>query len=177
MAEEQKEEKIETLTLGAGCFWCVEAVYAKLDGVQSATSGYMGGHVKNPTYEQVCSKQSGHIEVVQVKYDTSKISTQEILAWFWKAHDPTTKDRQGADRGPQYASAIFYENDDQKSVIDASIQVNQSDFKDPIVTQVRKAEIFYLAEAYHQDYYKLNKSSNSYCRFVITPKLKKLDLE
>ena len=178
MADDAKENKeLEILTLGGGCFWCVEAVFLKLDGVDSAVSGYMGGHVKNPTYEQICTKKTGHIEIVQVKYDKDVISTQEILAWFWKAHDPTTKDRQGGDSGPQYASAVFYENEEQKKIVEASLEAAQEDFKNPIVTQVRKAETFYPAEDYHQNYYDLNKSKNPYCRYVITPKLKKLKLD
>lgn len=179
MAEEKKEEtkELERITLGGGCFWCVEAVYLKLDGVQSAISGYMGGHVKNPTYEDICTKKSGHIEVVQVNYDPEVISPEEILAWFWKAHDPTTKDRQGNDSGPQYASAVFYEDDAQKKLVDASLKAAQADFKDPIVTHVKKAETFYSAEGYHQNYYDLNKSKNPYCKYVIAPKLKKLKLD
>ena len=167
----------ETITLGAGCFWCVEAVYHKLDGVQSAVSGYMGGHVDNPTYEQVCGKKSGHIEVVQVKYDSEKVSTEEILAWFWKLHDPTTKDRQGNDEGPQYASAIFYHSPEQQRIAQASLEAAQPDFAALIVTYVREAETFYPAEDYHQNYYELNKSRNPYCRYVIAPKMKKLNLD
>jgi len=177
MLSTSAEEKLETITLGAGCFWCVEAVFDQLDGVKSAESGYMGGHVKNPSYEQVVGKKSGHIEVVQVKFDPGKISLETVLDWFWRQHDPTTKDRQGADVGPQYASAIFYESEAQKSVVDKSIKEAQKGFKDPIVTQVREAAPFYVAEDYHQSYFKLNKNKNPYCRAVIAPKLKKLKLD
>ncbi len=172
-----EEQKLETVTLGAGCFWCVEAVYEQLDGVKSVVSGYMGGSVENPTYEQVNTKTTGHIEVVEVKYDPTVIKFETILEWFWKLHNPTTKDRQGADRGPQYASAIFYYDEAQQTVAEASMKAAQKDFDDPIVTYVRKAESFYTAEGYHQDYYSLNKNKNPYCRSVIRPKLKKLKLE
>jgi len=174
--EVKAEEELQSIVLGGGCFWCVEAVFAKLDGVRAAESGYMGGHQLNPTYEQVCSGRSGHIEVVKVTYNPRIISTIDILNWFWKAHDPTTKDRQGNDKGPQYASAIFYENEAQKVISETSIQFAQNDFENPIVTYVRPVEKFYPAESYHQDYYALNKKTDSYCRFVITPKMKKLKL-
>ena len=167
----------ETITLGAGCFWCVEAVYQQLEGIYSAESGYMGGHIENPTYEQVCSKTSGHIEVVQLKFDPKLISTEDILAWFWELHDPTTRDRQGNDVGPQYRSVIFYGNDEQKKIAEASKEAAQEHFKNPIVTDIRKAETYYPAEKDHQDYYFLNKNNNGYCRFVIQPKLKKLRLK
>lgn len=177
MAEDKDAVNLEKITLGGGCFWCVEAVFLRLNGVNSAISGYMGGHVENPTYKQVTGKKTGHIEVVQVNYDPEVITTEEILSWFWQAHDPTTRDRQGNDKGPQYASAIFYENEAQRELSEASMTSAQKDFKNPIVTQIRKAETFYPAENYHQDYYTLNKSNNSYCRFVIKPKLEKLKLE
>lgn len=167
----------ETITLGAGCFWCVEAVYQQLEGVHSVVSGYMGGHVPNPTYEQVCEKNTGHIEVVQVVYDPKKIPTSDVLAWFWELHDPTSKDKQGNDSGPQYRSAIFYHSDEQKKVAEASMKAAQAHFKKPIVTEIRKAEIFYVGEDYHQDFYFLNKKKNGYCRFVIQPKLLKLKLK
>lgn len=173
----EEKDNLEKITLGGGCFWCVEAVFTRLDGVDSAVSGYMGGHKENPTYRQVTGKKTGHIEVVQVNYNPDVITTEKILEWFWQAHDPTTKDQQGNDKGPQYASAIFYENEEQKELAEASIKSAQKDFKNSIVTQLRKAEVFYPAEDYHQDYYDLNKNKDSYCRFVIEPKLDKLKLE
>jgi peptide-methionine (S)-S-oxide reductase len=167
----------ETATLGAGCFWCIEAAYRQLDGVYSATSGYMGGSVKNPTYEQICDGDSGHAEVVQVVFDPKKISYEKVLAWFWDLHDPTTLNRQGNDAGTQYRSAIFYHSEEQKKVAEASKSAAKANFKDPIVTEITKAADFYPAESYHQNYYNENKSKNPYCRFVIEPKLKKLKLD
>jgi len=176
-AEQPQPPQLETITLGGGCFWCVEAVYDQLDGVESATSGYMGGEVENPTYKQVITGLTGHIEVVQVQFDPAKVTLAEILEWFWQMHNPTTKDRQGNDVGPQYASAIFYESDAQKTVIEKSITQAQEAWDAPIVTHVRAAAPFYTAEGYHQEYYRLNKNKNPYCQYVITPKLKKLKLE
>lgn len=167
----------ETATLGAGCFWCIEAAYRQLDGVYSATSGYMGGSVKNPTYEQICDGDSGHAEVVQVVFDPKKVSYEKVLAWFWDLHDPTTLNRQGNDSGTQYRSAIFYHSEEQKKVAEASKSAAKANFKDPIVTEITKAAEFYPAEKYHQNYYNENKSKNPYCRFVIEPKLKKLKLD
>jgi peptide-methionine (S)-S-oxide reductase len=170
-------EGAQKITLGAGCFWCVEAAYSQLDGVYSATSGYMGGTVANPTYEQICTKTTGHAEVVQVVFDPKKITSERVLAWFWDLHDPTTLNRQGADEGPQYRSAIFFHDDEQKKVAEASKTAAQANFKDPIVTEITKAGTFYAAEKYHQDYYNQNKSKNPYCKYVIEPKLKKLKLD
>jgi peptide-methionine (S)-S-oxide reductase len=167
----------ETATLGAGCFWCIEAAYRQLDGVYSATSGYMGGQVKNPTYEQICAGDSGHAEVVHVVFDPKKISYEKILAWFWDLHDPTTLNRQGNDVGTQYRSAIYYYSDAQKKTAEASKAAAKANFKDPIVTEITKATEFYPAENYHQNYYNENKSKNPYCRYVIEPKLKKLKLD
>ncbi|HEX7261714.1 MAG TPA: peptide-methionine (S)-S-oxide reductase MsrA [Luteolibacter sp.] len=167
----------ETATLGAGCFWCIEAAYRQLDGVYSATSGYMGGSVKNPTYEQICEGDTGHAEVVHVVFDPKKISYEKILAWFWDLHDPTTLNRQGKDIGTQYRSAIYYYSDAQKKLAEASKAAAQANFKSPIVTEITQASEFYPAENYHQDYYNQNKSKNPYCRFVIEPKLKKLKLD
>ena len=166
----------EIITLGAGCFWCVEAVYQQLEGVHSASSGYMGGRLPNPTYEQVCAKNTGHVEVVQLVYNPAKIPTEDLLAWFWELHDPTTKDRQGADVGPQYRSVVFHHTEEQKKIAEASMQAAQPHFSNPIVTEIRKASTFYVAEDLHQNYYFLNKKNNGYCRAVITPKLKKLKL-
>ncbi|MDA7931797.1 peptide-methionine (S)-S-oxide reductase MsrA [Akkermansiaceae bacterium] len=169
-------EKTETINLGAGCYWCVEAIFQQLDGVVSVTSGFMGGHIPNPTYEQVCSKTSGHIEVVKVVYDPKVISTKTILKWFWKAHDPTDAGGQGADRGPQYATAIFYSSDEQKRIAEESKKIAQAAFDKPIATTIRKVEEFYEAQADHQDFY-FNNKKNGYCRAVINPKLEKLNLE
>ena len=167
----------EVATVAGGCFWCIEAAYRQLPGVYSATSGYMGGTLKDPTYEQVCDGESGHAEAVQIVFDPKKISYERVLAWFWDLHDPTTLNRQGNDAGTQYRSAIFYHSDEQKKVAEASKAAAKANFKDPIVTEITKATEFYPAEKYHQDYYNLNKSKNPYCRFVIEPKLKKLKLE
>ncbi len=167
----------ETATLGAGCFWCIEAAYRQIDGVYSATSGYMGGSVKNPTYEQICDGDSGHAEVVQVVFDPNKITYEKVLAWFWDLHDPTTLNRQGNDSGTQYRSAIYYHSDAQKKTAEASKAAAKANFKDPIVTEITKASEFYPAENYHQNYYNENKSKNPYCRFVVEPKLKKLKLD
>jgi len=167
----------EILTLGAGCFWCIEAAYNQLDGVYSATSGYMGGSVENPTYQDICTGDSGHAEVVQVVFDPQKISLERVLAWFWDLHDPTTLNRQGNDSGTQYRSAIYHYGDAQKTTATASKTAAQANFKDSIVTEITPASTFYPAESYHQNYYNDNKSKNPYCRFVIEPKLKKLKLE
>lgn len=167
----------EVATLGAGCFWCIEAAYRQLDGVYSATSGYMGGTLKDPAYEQICNGDSGHAEVVHVVFDPKKITYEKILAWFWDLHDPTTLNRQGNDAGTQYRSAIFYYSDAQKKIAEASKTAAQAKFKTPIVTEITKASEFYPAENYHQNYYNQNKSKNPYCRFVIEPKLKKLKLD
>jgi peptide-methionine (S)-S-oxide reductase len=167
----------ETATLGAGCFWCIDAAYRQLDGVYSVTSGYMGGSIKNPTYEDICNGNSGHAEVVHVVFDPKKIAYEKVLAWFWDLHDPTTLNRQGNDVGTQYRSAIYYDSDAQKKTAEASKAAAAANFKDPIVTEITKASEFYPAENYHQNYYNQNKSKNSYCRFVIEPKLKKLKLD
>ena len=167
----------ETATLGAGCFWCIEAAYDQLDGVYSATSGYMGGALNEPSYEDICDGDSGHAEVVNVVFDPKKISYEKVLAWFWDLHDPTTLNRQGNDSGTQYRSAIYYHSEAQKKIADASKAAAAANFKDPIVTEITQASEFYPAENYHQNYYNENKSKNSYCRFVIEPKLKKLKLD
>lgn len=170
-------EGAEVITLGAGCFWCIEAAYRQLDGVYSATSGYMGGTVANPTYEQICSKTTGHAEVVQVVFDPKKITAEKVLAWFWDLHDPTTLNRQGNDEGPQYRSAIFYHSDAHKTLAETSKKAAQLNFDKPIVTEITASATFYPAEKYHQNYYEQNKSKNPYCKYVIEPKLKKLKLD
>jgi peptide-methionine (S)-S-oxide reductase len=167
----------ETATLGAGCYWCIEAAYRQLDGVFSVTSGFMGGSVKDPTYAQVCEGDTGHAEVVQVVFDPKKITYEKILAWFWDLHDPTTLNRQGGDVGTQYRSAIFHHTEGQKKTAEASKAAAAKNFKDPIVTEITKASEFYTAPQDHQDYYFQNKSKNPYCKFVIEPKLKKLKLD
>lgn len=170
-------EGAEVVTLGAGCFWCIEAAFKQIPGVLSVTSGYMGGTVKKPTYQQVCEEDTGHAEVVQVVFDPKKTSFDTVLGWFWKMHDPTTLNRQGADVGTQYRSAIFYSTDAQKTAAEESKKKAQADFTDPIVTEITKASEFWPAENYHQDYYFQNKNKNGYCRMVIEPKLKKLKLD
>jgi peptide-methionine (S)-S-oxide reductase len=163
-------------TFGGGCFWCLEAVYDRIEGVVSVTSGYAGGTVKNPTYEQVCTGTTGHAEVVQVAYDPAKTSYEDLLDIFWKAHDPTTLNRQGADVGTQYRSIILYHDEAQKAAAQRSLTKAQAGFKDRIVTEIAPLGVFWKAEDYHQDYYNANKSAG-YCRVVISPKLKKLGLE
>jgi peptide-methionine (S)-S-oxide reductase len=172
------ESKLESITLGAGCFWCTEAVMQRVEGVKSAVSGYMGGHVENPTYRQVVTGETGHAEVAKVTFDPSVTSLEELLDIFWLMHDPTTLNRQGADVGTQYRSAIFYNNDEQKRIAEASIAklTAAKTYADPIVTEVTPIETFYPAEDYHQEYYELNKNAG-YCRYVIHPKLKKLGFE
>ena len=170
-------EGAESITLGAGCFWCTEAVFQQIPGVLSVTSGYMGGTVQNPTYEQVCTGATGHAEVSRVVYDPKLTSLEKILAVFWEAHDPTSLNRQGADSGTQYRSEIFYNTEAQREIAEKSKITASKEFSKPIVTLIAKAEQFYPAEDYHQDYYRLNKNRNPYCSMVIAPKLKKLGLK
>lgn len=171
------EAKHEIITLGGGCYWCVEAVFQQLDGVISATSGFMGGHVPNPSYEDVCAGFTGHVEVVQVVYDPEVISTGEILEWFWKSHDPTDPLGQGNDQGPMYLSHIFAHSEEQLKAAELSMAAAQKSFQSPIVTKIREATEFYKAPEKHQNYYENNKNQNPYCPAVITPKLKKLNLD
>lgn len=166
----------ETIVLGGGCFWCIEAAYRRLDGVIGAESGYAGGHVEQPTYRQVCTGTTGHAEVVKVTFDSDIISLEDILDFFWRAHDPTTLNRQGADVGPQYRSAIFYNDDRQRAIAEQSKAAAQASFTDPIVTEITPAGTFYPAEDYHRDYYE-NNPGQGYCRMVIQPKLKKLGVD
>lgn len=170
-------EGAEVITLGAGCFWCTEAVFQQIPGVLSVTSGYMGGETKNPTYQQITTGTTGHAEVTLVVFDPKQTSLTNILGTFWQAHDPTTLNRQGADVGTQYRSAIFYTTDAQKAGAEKSKAEAGKEFSKPIVTEITKAAVFYPAEGYHQNYYRLNKNRNPYCRAVITPKLKKLGLK
>ncbi len=164
----------QTATFGTGCFWCTEAIFESLKGVLKAQSGYSGGHVANPSYEQVCTGETGHAECIQITYDPKIISYDELLEAFWESHDPTTLNRQGADAGTQYRSAIFYHNNEQKKLAEAyKEKLNTSgSFKNPIVTEITAFTKFYPAENYHQDYFKLNGHA-PYCQFVIAPKLDK----
>lgn len=167
--------RIETATLGGGCFWCVEAVFQEVKGVLSVTSGYAGGSSETADYKSVCSGSTDHAEVVQVRFDPKVISFEEILEIFWTTHDPTTPNRQGNDVGPQYRSVIFYHNDEQKRIAEQSKkEVAASIWEAPIVTEISPLPEFYPAEAYHQDYYAKVGSRNPYCTFVITPKVNKL---
>lgn len=170
-------EGAEVATVAGGCFWCIEAAYRRIDGVYSATSGYIGGKVKNPTYQQVCDGETGHAEAVQIVFDPKKISFERVLAWFWDLHDPTTLNRQGHDVGTQYRSGIYFHSPQQEKIAKASKDAAQKNFPAPIVTEITAASEFYPAEQYHQDYYFQNKSKNPYCRAVIEPKLKKLKLD
>ena len=174
--QNKDSSNLEIASFGAGCFWCVEAVFETLDGVQAVESGYMGGQIEDPTYREICTGTTGHAEITQIAFDPSVISYETLLSWLWRSHDPTTLNRQGADTGTQYRSAIFYHNEAQREAAEASKAAAQQDFDRPIVTEITEASKFYVAEEYHQDYYRLNKSA-PYCQMVITPKLRKLDLE
>ncbi len=166
---------LDTATFGAGCFWCVEAVFQEVKGVEKVVSGYSGGTVKNPSYRAVCTGNTGHAEVVQVYYNPELVSFETLLEIFWGTHDPTTLNRQGADVGTQYRSVIFYHSEEQKSISQSfKKKLNQEQaFPKPIVTEIAPFTKFYLAENYHQDYYELN-GTEPYCRAVITPKMDKL---
>jgi peptide-methionine (S)-S-oxide reductase len=166
--------KTEQATLGGGCFWCLEAVFEQLRGVERVVSGYAGGHVSNPSYEQVCSGNTGHAEVVQITFDPSVLTYREILDVFFATHDPTTLNRQGADVGTQYRSVIFYHSPEQREIAAQRIaELNAEDiWNRPIVTQVVPLEAFYPAEGYHQEYYRSN-PNQGYCMAVISPKLAK----
>ena len=167
----------EVVTLGAGCFWCTEAVFEQIPGVLSVTSGYMGGQVKNPTYTQICTGETGHAEVAQLVYDPKVTDLGKILDKFWLTHDPTSLNRQGADEGTQYRSAIFFHSEAQKVVAEKSKKDAASLFDRPIVTEVVAAAPFYPAENYHQNFYQQNKGRNMYCKRVIAPKLHKAGLK
>jgi len=169
-------QKLETATLGGGCFWCTEAVYKEVKGVVDVKPGYSGGHVKNPSYREVCTGNTGHAEVVEITFDPSVVSFSDILEVFFKTHDPTTLNRQGNDVGTQYRSVIFYHNEKQKETAEKVIQLFEKEkiYDKPIVTQVEPFKAFYEAEDYHHDYYERNKNQ-PYCQFVITPKLDKFE--
>lgn len=172
----KKTSNLETITLGGGCYWCVEAVYENLNGVKSVVSGFSGGKMANPTYEEVCTGRTGHAEVVQVTYDKNVTNIYEIFKVFFTVHDPTTLNRQGADVGTQYRSVIFYKNAEQKKAAENSItELNSAKvYNSPIVTKVEPFTTFYKAEDYHQNYYSNNKSQ-PYCKMVIQPKIEKFE--
>lgn len=166
--------KLETATVGGGCFWCIEAIFLDLKGVHQVVSGYAGGHVDNPTYRQVCNGTTGHAEIIQVEFDPAEISYEEVLDIFWRVHDPTTLNRQGADVGTQYRSIILYHDDRQKELAQRSKQAADKAglYSNPIVTEIAPAGTIYPAEDYHQNYY-ANNSNQPYCRIVIDPKVRK----
>jgi len=169
-----QEKQHEVATLGGGCFWCLEAVYEQLRGVEEVISGYSGGHVDHPTYREVCSGATGHAEVTQITFDPSVVTYREILQVFFTIHDPTTRDRQGADVGPQYRSVIFWHSEEQKRVAEEVIAELEAEavWDAPIVTEISPLERFYAAEGYHQQYYRRN-PDQAYCRVVIAPKVAK----
>jgi peptide-methionine (S)-S-oxide reductase len=166
---------LDKIIFGGGCFWCVEAVLQNLRGVERVVSGYTGGTVDNPTYEQVCTGRSGHVEAVEVTFDPNLITLSDLLSVFFSSHDPTTPNRQGNDTGTQYRSAIFYFSEAQKTIIEKFINdlTANKTFSEPIITEVKPAEVFYPAEQYHQNYYQ-NNSNQPYCQVVINPKIAKL---
>jgi peptide-methionine (S)-S-oxide reductase len=168
----------QKITFGSGCFWCTEAIFQTVKGVRAVVSGYMGGQIKNPTYEQICSGNTGHAEVVEVEYDADAVSLDEILLIFFKTHDATTLNRQGNDVGTQYRSAIFYTTDEQRQAAEAMIKklTDEHVFSKPIVTEITPASEFYKAEDYHQNYFNEN-PVKPYCSFVIQPKLNKFAKE
>lgn len=168
------QSDLQNATLAGGCFWCLEAVYEQLEGVEEVVSGYAGGHIPNPTYEQVCTGRTGHAEVVQITYHPDVVSYKEILEVFFDIHDPTTLNRQGADVGTQYRSAIFYHNEEQKKIAEEMIRELDASgaWNDPIVTQVEPLDTFYRAEDYHQEYFRKH-PNQGYCRAVVAPKVSK----
>lgn len=178
MANKEAPEKTDIATFGGGCFWCVEAVFQQVPGVISVISGYQGGQVENPTYEQVCRGDTGHAEVTRIEFDPAVASYEKLLAVFWDAHDPTQLNRQGADVGTQYRSVIFYHTEEQRVQAEASKRALEASgkFSDPVVTEISPAPEFYPAEKYHQDYYQRNPGA-PYSMFVIRGKLKKLGLK
>lgn len=165
----------EKIVFGGGCFWCMEAVFQRIPGIIHVESGYAGGQKPNPTYREVCSGTTGHAEVVRVTYEADQIKLADVLDWFFRAHDPTTLNRQGADTGTQYRSIILFANASQKAEAGAAIKRAQARFKDPIVTEIAPLTDFFAAEKYHQNYYNNNREAG-YCQYVIAPKLKKLGL-
>jgi peptide-methionine (S)-S-oxide reductase len=173
-ADTKPASSTELATVGGGCFWCTEAVIERLPGVKKVISGYAGGQTANPTYEEICTGQTGHAEVIQIEFDPAVISYEKILDVFFEAHDPTTLNRQGADEGTQYRSVIFYHNEAQQKAAARAKIAAQALWPDPIVTEVSPLPKFYVAEKYHQDYFR-NNPNQGYCTFVIKPKMKKLE--
>lgn len=167
------ESKTESLVVGGGCFWCTEAAYEILPGVKDVVSGYAGGHVPNPTYEQIGTKKTGHAEVIKIDYDPAVVSLEKLLEYFWQVHNPTQVGGQGNDIGPQYRSVILYANAAQKEAAEKSKGAAAKVFRDPITTEIAPLEKFWVAEKYHQDYFRLNPKAG-YCAYVIAPKVKKL---
>ncbi|WP_316742452.1 peptide-methionine (S)-S-oxide reductase MsrA [Pedobacter antarcticus] len=170
------QSKTQKATFGMGCFWCSEALFDRLEGVTAVRSGYEGGAIPNPSYEDVCTGTTGHAEVIEVTYNPAKITYDELLEVFWKSHDPTTLNRQGADVGTQYRSVVFYNSPEQKATADKyKAELNKTmAFGKPVVTEITKAQPFYVAESYHQDYFAKN-SNQPYCRLVVQPKIEKLE--
>ena len=170
----EEENKLQKATLGGGCFWCTEAIFKELKGVTDAVPGYSGGHVKNPSYKEVCTGETGHAEVVQITYDPEKTDFSEILEVFFKTHDPATLNRQGADVGTQYRSVVFYHSPEQKRTAETIIKKLEDEkiYKDPVVTEVTAFDTFYKAEDYHINYFERNKNQ-PYCQFVVSPKVEK----
>jgi peptide-methionine (S)-S-oxide reductase len=166
--------KTEIADFGGGCFWCMEAVFERLPGVISVTSGFAGGHTENPTYQEVCTETTGHAEVTEIAFDPAKISYDKLLEVFWQAHDPTTLNRQGADEGTSYRSIILYRDKKQQLLAEKSLLEAQKNFHNPIVTEIVPLKKFYRAEDYHQEYYD-NNPNQGYCQVVIAPKLEKLE--
>lgn len=165
---------MEITTLAGGCFWCTQAIFKRLNGVEKVTSGYAGGDKDNPNYEQVSSGNTGHAEAIQIEFDPKIISFEKILEIFWATHDPTTLNRQGSDIGNQYRSDIFYHSEKQKEIVEQSKKKHEGKFSDKIITEISPYTNFYTAEEYHQNYYDTYKSANSYCSLVISPKIQKL---
>lgn len=163
----------ESIVLGAGCFWCIEAFLQLFKGIESVTPGYAGGESENPTYEQVCYGIGNHAEVVKVDYDPSVMSLETLLEIFWAIHDPTTPNRQGHDTGPQYRSAVYYSDPSERAAIDVALNTAQSNWPDPIVTEIKPLDVFYEAEEYHKNYF-VNNPEKAYCQVVINPKLKEI---
>ena len=178
MAAEGRQSADATATFAAGCFWCTEAVFGQLTGVVSVTSGYTGGQTRNPTYKQVCTGTTGHAEAIKIVYDPTLVSYETLLSTFWESHDPTQLNRQGADRGTQYRSAIFYHTEEQRLAAEASKRALAASgrYHDPIVTEIVSAGEFYPAEDYHREYYQTHRDA-PYCRLVIAPKLEHLGLK
>jgi peptide-methionine (S)-S-oxide reductase len=170
--------EIQVATFGAGCFWCTEAVFLQVKGVLKVVSGYSGGNIKNPSYREICTGQTGHAEVTQITYDATQVSFEELLQVFWNTHDPTTLNRQGADTGTQYRSVVFFHTDEQKKLAESyrNQLATAQTFKSPIVTEISPITNFYPAEDYHQNYFELN-PNQSYCTYVVRPKVEKFKKE